>query len=387
MNITQNKKKKIAYVSGTRADFGLMVPILRAIYKSEKLGLQMYATGVHLMPEFGKTINEVRKEFPEAVAVDAVFKTDERSGMAKFTGDFLQKIIAVFQKNRPDFVLTLGDRPEMLCVAVACLYLGIPTGQIHGGEKSSTIDELARHAITKLSSIHFPATVESARRIEKMGEDKWRIRVVGAPALDVIFNEKLPTRKELYKFLDLNPKDRIILLTQHPVSEEYKKAGEQMKESIAAVKTFNMPVVITYPHPDAGGRRIIEIIKKENNNPLFRIISNLGYKRFLALEREAAVWIGNSSGAMIESSSFGIPVVNVGTRQRGRQHGDNVINTGYNSREITTAINKSLNDRKYLKKLSKIKNPYGDGKTGARIARILENLELNKKLLIKQITY
>lgn len=387
MNISKDKNKKIAYISGTRADFGLMVPVLRAIDKSKKLELQMYVTGIHLMSEFGKTINEVRKEFPEAVAVDAVFKTDERSGTAKFTGDFLQKIIAAFQKNRPDFVLTLGDRPEMLCITMACLYLGIPTGQIHGGEKSSTVDELARHAITKLSSIHFPATAESARRIEKMGEEKWRIHVVGAPALDVILNEKLPMRKELCAFLNLNPKDRIILLTQHPVSEEYKKAGEQIKESIAAVKTFNMPVVIIYPHPDAGGRRIIEVIKKEKNNPLFRIFANLPHKYFLALEREAAVWIGNSSGAMIESASFKIPVVNVGTRQLGRQHGENVINAGYNRKEIASAIEKSLNDKKYIKKLQKIRNPWGDGKTSGRIVKILENLKLDKKLLIKQITY
>ena len=387
MAVIKNKKKKIAYVSGTRADFGLMVPVLQAICKSKKLELRMYATGIHLMPEFGETINEIRKEFSDTVAIDAVFDTDDRLGMADFTGYFLQNVIKVFKNDRPDFVFTLGDRPEMLCVAVACLYLGIPMGQIHGGEKSFTVDELARHAITKLSSIHFPATEESARRIEKMGEEKKRIYTVGAPAIDVILNEKLPAREELCRFLNLNPKDKIILLTQHPVSEEYDKAGEQMKESIAAVKTFNLPVVITYPHADAGGRRIIKVIEKERNNPLFRIISNLGHKRFLALEREAAVWIGNSSGAMIESSSFRTPVVNVGTRQKGRQHGNNIINTGYDRKEIIAAINKSLNDSKYIGKLSKINNPYGDGKTGARIVKILENLKLDKKLLIKQITY
>ena len=387
MNIIKNSKKKIAYISGTRADFGLMTPILRAINKSKKLELQLYVSGIHLMPEFGKTINEVRGEFPNAIAIDAVFGTDDRLGMAKFTGDFLQKIVAEFQQNRPDFVLTLGDRPEMLCVAVACLYLGIPTGQIHGGEKSFTVDELARHAITKLSSIHFPATKESAKRIERMGEERQRIHIVGAPALDVILNEKLPGREELFKELKLDVNKKVILLTQHPVSEEHDKAGEQMEEIIAAIKVFNIPVVVIYPHADAGGRRIIKVIEKEKNNSLFRIIPNLGHKRFLALEREAAVWIGNSSGAMIESSSFGTPVVNIGTRQKGRQHGDNVINAGYNRKEIIVAINKSLNDKKYLKKLSSISNPYGDGKTGMRIIKILENLKLDKKLLIKQITY
>jgi len=381
------KKKKIAYISGTRADFGLMAPILRAISRSKKLQLQIYATGIHLMPKFGETVKEVKKEFPKTQRIETIFEDDDRSGMAKFTGQFLKKTIEIFKKNKPDFVLTLGDRPEMLCAAVACLYLGIPTGQVHGGEKTFTVDEVARHAITKLSCLHFAATQESAKRIEKMGEEKKRIHVVGAPALDVILNEQLPTRTQLCASLNLDPKERIILITQHPVSEEYEQAGRQIKETIAAVKTFKIQTVVIYPHADAGGRRIIEAIEKEKNNPLFRIIPSLAHKQFLALEREAAVWIGNSSGAMIESSSFKTPVVNIGTRQSGRQHGNNAINVGYDKKEIETAILKSLEDKKYRQKLAKIKNPWGDGKTGPRVARILEKSSLDKKLLVKQIAY
>jgi len=381
------KKKKIAYVSGTRADFGLMAPVLRAINRSEKLQLQVYATGIHLMPEFGETVKEVRKEFPNARLIKATFKSDERSGMAEFTGKFIKKLVMAFKKDKPDLALTVGDRPEMLCVAVACLYLGIPTGQIHGGEKTFTVDEVARQAITKLSQLHFAATLESARRIRKLGEAEKRIYVVGAPALDVILKEKLLTRAELFKSLSLDLKEKIILITQHPVSEEYEAAGRQMAVTIAAVKTFKMPVVITYPHADAGGRRIIKVIAKEKNNPLFRIVPSFNYKQFLALEREAAVWVGNSSGAMIESASFKTPVVNIGTRQSGRQHGANVINVGYDRKEIIAAIKKSLGDKKYLQKLAVIKNPWGDGKTGPRIAKILETIPLNAKLLVKQITY
>ena len=385
--MTLKNKKKIAYISGTRADFGLMTPILKAINQSAKLNLQVYATGIHLMPEFGETVQYVRKEFPTAIDIKARFGTDDRVGMAKFTGDFLGRLVEIFSKNRPDFVLTLGDRPEMLCTAMACLYLGIPTGQVHGGEKTSTVDEVARHAITKLSHVHFPATEESARRIEKMGEEKWRIHVVGAPALDVILNEKLPTREELFKELGLDPRKKVILVTQHPVSEEVEEAGLQMKETLAAVKKFNLPVVITYPHADAGGRKIIRVIEKEKNNPIFHIFPSLEYKQFLALEREAAVWVGNSSGAMIESSSFQTPVVNIGTRQMGRHRSSNVIDVGYNKKEIEKAIDKSLNDPAYLKRLKKIKNPWGDGKTGPRVAKILENIGINSRLLTKQITY
>ena len=380
-------KKKIAYVSGTRADYGLMTSILKAIRNSKKLELRLYATGIHLMPKFGMTVNEVKREFPAVKTIDAIFESDGRLGMAKFIGEFSQKLVMEFNKNRPDLVLTLGDRPEMLCVATACLYLGIPTAQVHGGEKTFTVDEVARHAITKLSQIHFPATKESAVRIKKMGEEDWRIHAVGAPALDTILNEKLPSRKEVKKYLNFNPKENFILITQHPVSEEYQKAGKQIEETLAAVKHFQLPAVIIYPHADAGGRKIIEVIDKEKKNPLFRILPSVPYKMFLALEREAAVWVGNSSAGMIESASFKTPVVNVGTRQLGRQHGENVINVDYDRKEISSAIKKSLFDKNYQKKLAKVTNPYGDGKTGPRVAKILENLKLDSKLLIKQITY
>lgn len=382
-----NKMKKIAYISGTRADFGLMTPILRAIDKSGKLNLQVYATGIHLMDKFGYTVSQVEKEFPGTKKIEATFNSDNRSGMANFTGDFITRLVSALSGNRPDLVLTLGDRPEMLCTAMACLYLGIPTGQVHGGEKTSTVDELARHAITKLSHLHFPATMESAERIKKMGEEDWRIHVVGAPALDAILHEKLPSREGLFNELGLDPKNKFILITQHPVSEEVNDAANQMEITITAVKTFNLPSVIIYPHADAGGRKIIEVIDREKNNPLFHIFPNLAYKQFLATEREAAVWIGNSSGAMIESSSFHTPVVNIGTRQLGRQRGGNVIDVDYNKNEIITAIDKSLNNKKYLAKLAKITNPWGDGKTGPRVAKILENITIDSRLLTKQITY
>lgn len=381
------RKRKVAYVTGTRADFGQMTPVLRAINQSKNLELQVYATGIHLMPEFGNTINQVKKEFKNTVIINATFKTDDRIGMANFTGDFLKKLIGIFSKNKPDFVLILGDRSEMLCVAIACLYLGIPAGQIGGGEKTFTVDEIARHAITKMSHIHFAATKESARRIEKMGEEKWRIHIVGAPALDVILNEKLPDRQTLFRKLGIDPYKKIILLTQHPVSEEWQESDKQIKETLAAVKTFNLPVVIIYPNADAGGRKIIEEIEKERKTPFFHIFSSLEYKQFLALERETAVWVGNSSAAMTESSSFKIPVVNIGTRQCGRQRGKNVIDVGYDRNEIKKAIEISLYDKRYLARLKKIKNPWGDGKTGLRVSQILEELEITSELLAKQIAY
>lgn len=381
------KKKKIAYVSGARADFGMMGSVLHSINKSRKLQLQIYATGMHLMPQFGRTIDEVKKEFDDVKIINSVFKTDDRMGMADFSGDFLKKLVKTFGEDNPDFVLIPVDRVEMLCVAAACLYLGIPSGQFHGGERTFTVDECARHAITKLCNLHFCATKESAERIKRMGEEKWRIHIVGAPSLDNILHQKLLDRKTLCRKLGVDCRKRIILLTQHPVSEEWEDAARQMRETLEAVKTFRLPVVAIYPNADSGGRSMIREINKEKNNPLFHIFPSLAYRDFLALEKEAAVWVGNSSAGMIESSSFKTPVVNVGTRQLGRQRGNNVIDVGYDRNEIKKAVEKSLFDKKYLAKLRKIKNPWGDGKTGPRVVKILEQLEINRKLLAKQIAY
>ena len=381
------KKKKIAYISGTRADFGLMTPILRAIQKSKKLDLKIYITGSHIMKELGNTGRDVLRQFPKTQIVSAVFPNHDK-GMAEFTGNFITKLTKILSSNKPDIVLVLGDRVEMLCTAIACVYLGIPVGHIHGGDKSTTVDDMARHAITKLAAVHFPATMETAQRIEKMGEDKNRIHVVGAPALDIILNESLPNRQKLFGQVGIDPDQKLILLTQHAVTENFEKAGQQIKESISAIRAFNLPTIAIYPHPDKGGGKIIDALEKEKTiNPMFHIFPNLPYDQFLALEREAAVWVGNSSAQVIESSSFKTPVVIVGNRQDGRLRGKNVIQTSYNRKEISKAIHKSLYDKKYLAKLVKVTNPWGDGKTGPRVAKILENITINARLLTKQITY
>lgn len=379
--------KKISYVSGTRADFGLMAPILKAVSQSDKLDLQIYATGMHLMPQFGETVNEVKKLFHDVRRIEAVFETDDRFGMAKFSGAFLNKLVSNLQKDTPDFVLTLGDRVEMLATATACLYLGIPTGHIHGGEKTATVDEVARHAITKLSSLHFPATKEAAERIRRLGEEKWRIHGVGAPALDTILYKPLPTSEEVRAYLRIGWQERFILVAQHPVSEEWRRAGAQMQETLAAVKKCALPVVVVYPNTDAGGRKIIAEIEKEKNNPLFRIFKNIPYDMFLAIERDAAVWVGNSSAMMIESVSFRTPCVNIGKRQCGRLCGKNVIDVGYRKDEIIAAIEKSLHDKAYLTGFRHITNPWGNGRTARRVVRVLERLPSREKLLAKQITY
>lgn len=379
-------KRKIAYISGTRADFGLMTPVLREIKKSPRLTLNIYATGMHLMKEFGSTIKEVQKIFPAATRLSATIPTDT-DGNARFVGALVPKIIKALIQRRPDLVLVLGDRPEMLSTAIACLYLQIPVAHIHGGEKTSTLDETARHAITKLSHLHFTATRTAAQRIKQMGEEAWRIHTVGAPGLDMITNTKLPTRQQLFKKLKLFSTQPVLLITLHPISEASRDSRKHMSTVINAVKSFNLPVVITYPNADPGGRAMIREIERYRQNKLFTLIPSLPYPFFLALEREAAVWIGNSSGAMIESSTFHTPAVNVGPRQVGREHGNNVISVPYDEVAIQRAIDRSLHDKKYINKIKKSGNPWGDGTAAKQIRLILEQTTIDQRLLFKHITY
>lgn len=379
--------KKIAYVSGGRMDFGLMLPVLKAINKSSKLQLQVYYTGVHLMKQFGETWKLVKKEFPSAKAVKAVFETDDNYGMAKFAGKCTSLLVEALSKDKPDITLTLGDRAEMLSMATASVYLGIPSAQVHAGDKTFHVDEFVRHAISKLSHLFFAATKDSAVRLEKLGEEKWRIHLVGAPALDFIKNEKLFSRHEVCKKLGLDPKQKFILIVQHPVSSLQKQNANLMEKTIKAVKYFRLPVIVVYPNADAEGREMIKIVNKENKNPLFYIFPNLEFRIFLSLEKEASVFITNSSSGRIEAAAFATPVVNLGIRQLGRPFGKNVINVGHNGSEIIAAVKKSLFDKKYLKTIKKIKNPWGKGNAAKKIVKVLEKIKIDDKLLTKQIVY
>lgn len=374
--------KKIFYISGCRSDFGLETPLLEEIERSKKLKLQLFATGVHLMPNFGNTIELIKKKFPK-VGIINVKLEDSREGMAVFAANFLKAAVNELKNNRPDIVLVHGDRVEMFCTALAALYLGIPIAHVQGGDKTATVDDSARHAITKLAHLHFPATKKSAQRIRLMGEENWRIHVVGTMGIDALLRVKTLPRQKLFRKLNLQNDTRVILVLQHPVSEEVGESGRQMRTILNAVKRFNLPVVVVYPNADVGSSEIIKVINKEKRNPLFKIFENLDYPFFVSLAKTAECWIGNSSAGVVESASFKTPVVNVGIRQKGRERGNNVIDANYNEEEIYQAINKSLYDENFKKSLENCINPWGDGKATKRILKVLENIALDSKLLRK----
>lgn len=380
-------KRKIVYISGTRADYGLMRSVLYQIHTHESLSLDIIVTGMHLMDEFGMTVDEIKKDGFNYHIIDVRYADDTKESMALFIGEFIQRLTPLIRTIDPDIILVLGDRGEMLAGAIVGAYLSIPVAHIHGGEVTSTVDDLARHAITKLSHIHFPATEESAGRIIRMGEDPSRVFVVGAPGLDQILHESLIEVEELEKKYHLNFSNNVLLVVQHPVTLEVDQAPEQIRETLEAISFFQYQTVIIYPNADAGGRAMIDVIKEYEYLPFIRAYKNIPHKDYLSLMRYSSVLIGNSSSGIIEAPSFGIPVINIGSRQQGRQRGNNVIDVGYEKQEISNAINIALFDKKFRGIVKMKYNPYGNGNTGERIVKIISSMSFDDILIQKRIAY
>lgn len=377
--------RKILYISGTRADYGLFRSVLRKIDNQPNLSLDIIVTGMHLMDEFGHTIDEIYKDKFRCHVVDVRFEDDTNTSMATFIGKFIQQLIPVVNTLHPDVILVLGDRGEMLAGAIVGVYLSIPVAHIHGGEVTSTVDDFARHAITKLAHIHFAATEKSRERIIRMGEDPDRIFVVGAPGLDQIREESLLSKDELAERYKLDFSKPVILVVQHPVTLELESAKEQIRETLEAIASLQYQTVVIYPNADAGGRAMIETINEYTRYSFIKAFSSIQHRDYLSLLKEVSVLVGNSSSAIIEAPSFGLPVVNIGTRQMGRERAVNVIDTDYNRDSIKKCIERALLDTEFLNKAHKCKNPYGDGGASEKIISILAKININKNILTKTV--
>jgi len=382
-------KRKILYISGTRADYGLMKNCLSKIDNSPNLDLEIAVCGMHLMDEFGSSINEIKEDGFKINIIDVVFKKDDKFSMAEFIGEFIVNLTEKIKDIKPDIILILGDRAEMLGGAIVGTYLNIPVAHLHGGEISSTVDEYARHAITKLSNIHLAASELSKERIISMGENPKDVFFVGAPGLDEVLEKNLISSKIIAKKYDLNLSKPLIIAVQHPVSLESDKSKEQILETLKVINSLKYQTIMIYPNADAGGRAMIDTIEKykdENNMDFLKTFKNIEHDEFLSLMNMADVMIGNSSSGIFEALYFNLPVINIGSRQDGREQGDNVINTVYESSQIEKSINKVMNDD-FKNKIKNSKKPYGDGDASEKIVKILSNIELNKELLKKQLFF
>lgn len=381
--------KIIGVVTGTRAEYGLLYPVLKAVDAHPDLMLSLVVTGMHLSHEFGYTVQEIEKDgLPIDARVDMLLSGDTSGAMATSVGLGIIGMTQAWEQLKPDIILVLGDRVEPLSSTIAAAYMNIPVAHIHGGDSAKGgLDESARHAITKFAHIHFPATRTSAERIIGMGEDEWRVHVVGSPALDTIINEPLLSSTALIEKFGLDLSRPLVLAVQHPVTTQVDDAPEQIRETLEAIVEMGHPTVLIYPNSDAGGRRMIEVIKEFESYPSIKTFKSLPRIEYLSLMKVASVMVGNSSSALIDAPSFGLPAVNTGIRQEGRERGKNVIDVPHSKKEIMKAVGMALTGKEFLAEVKKCQNPYGDGKTGPRIAEILSRIAITPQLFQKKISY
>lgn len=373
-------KRIICTVTGSRAEYGLLRPVMRAIEANPRLALKVAAAGMHLSPAFGMTVNQISKEFAVSARVPMTPAGDSQEAMALSLARGVSGITKAFKKIRPDVVLVLGDRIEALAAALAATYLGLPLAHIHGGDRSGTIDENVRHAITKLAHVHFAASRASAKRIRRMGEQASRVHEVGAPGLDGIRPSAAGIKVILKKYKLAHP---FVLLVQHPDTTAVRAAAAQMRSTLDALLSLGLPIVALYPNADAGGRAMIAVLEAyAKKHPSIALYKSIAREEYLALLCAAQVLVGNSSSGMIEAPFLNKPVVNIGERQQGREHGSGVVHAPHETRAILRAVKKALVGKKRAST-----NPYGDGRASQRIARVLASIKLGPKLLQKQMTY
>ncbi len=343
------------------------------------LKMMLYVSGTHLSKDHGYTISEIEQDcFPIAAKIPLPLDNDDPSGIARTMGEAIIGFSRAFEAIRPDILLVLGDRYEMHAAASAAMPFGIPIAHVHGGELTyGAIDDAFRHSLTKLSHLHFASTEMYARRIIQMGEEPWRVTVSGAPALDQISNLKFFSRKVLERRYRIDLSRPAMLVTFHPVTQEFEKTSECIASLLKALNTFqDFNMIFTYPNADTYGSVIARKISKfVEKRPGAFMVKNFGQQGYFSMMANAAVMVGNSSSGIIEAASFKLPVVNIGTRQRGRIHPGHVINSGYRSGEIETAIQKAISPD-FRKSVRRVTNPYGDGTASERILSVLSSIQL-----------
>lgn len=364
--------RRILYVTGTRADFGLMQSTLVRIDADPRLSLDVVATGMHLDETYGLTVREIEDAGLNIVARVEIEKGSPSGAlMGANVGRMLTGFVAAFEQSRPDVVLLLGDRGEMLAGAIAALHLNIPVAHIHGGERSGTVDEPVRHAISKLSSLHLVATRQSRERLIAMGEVEANIHVVGAPGVDGLAELPKRDRAQLAAEHGLDPSRPITLLVYHPVLQEAAQASDQINAVIDGLLAAKVQVVALKPNSDAGSAAVREVLEARaaaGQILLFTHLARPGFTEFMAA---ADIMIGNSSSGIIEAATFGTPVVNIGSRQNLRERNANVVDVGVEPAGIAGAVKQALNGPRFPRI-----NAYGDGSAGARITDILAQADL-----------
>lgn len=383
--------RKILGITGIRSEYDIMSSVYKAIDEHPALELSLAVTGAHLSTAYGYTVEEIREDgFTIVDEIENLINSDCLSSRVKGLGIQLQGLVQTVDRVKPDLLLVLGDREESMTTALIGAYMNIPVAHVAGGDRViGNVDDQIRHAVTKLAHLHFVTNQESYERILKLGEQPFRVYNSGNPGLDRLISVQTVTAKELSSLLQFEIKENepFILLIQHVISSESDDAYFQMKQTLEAVAQSGVKTILSYPNSDAGGAQLIRAINEYEGLPFLYTAKNIPRLEFVNLMRRAGCMLGNSSAGILEAPLLKLPVINVGNRQKGRLHAENVQFVPHEVGAISAALRKALFDSDYRNTVMSCSNPYGDGKSSQRIADVLASVELDDKLLIKDITY
>jgi len=381
--------RRICVVTGTRAEYGLLFWIIKGIHEDPDLDLQLLVTGMHLSPEFGLTFKEIERDgFPITRKLEILLSSDSAVGISKSMGLALISFAEAYEEIRPDLLVLLGDRTETFAAASAALIAGVPMAHIHGGELTEgAYDDALRHAITKMSHLHFTSTEVYRKRVIQLGEQPDTVFNVGAPGLDSIKKLKLLSRQDLEKVIGLRLMERNLLITFHPVTLEKATAQKQLQNLLNALSGLpDVGLIFTKPNADRDGRCIIQMIddfvKRHTQNAV--VYTSLGQLRYLSAMKYVDAVVGNSSSGIVETPCMNIPTVNIGDRQKGRIMGGTIINCAPECRDIKRALEQAF----HFDKTKEYANPYGDGQASDRIRKQLKRIKaVNLKKRFTDISF
>lgn len=393
-------KRTIAIFTGNRAEYGLQYPILRAVDRHPDLDYRLLVSGAHLDANFGRTLDEIRQD---GFRIDAEVKIEMDAGSlfatAQAIGTGILEISKVLAELKPDLMVVYADRFEGLAAVIAATQMNVPTAHIEGGDltEGGALDDSVRHAMTKLSHLHFTTNQQASNRILAMGEEPWRVHTVGFPAIDLISEGRYAKPNEVAEQLDLDLSRPVVLFTQHSVTTEFDQAVSQLEPSLVALEKLadeGVQVILTYPNNDAGGRQIIERLqqfaaRKVPNTQVHRSLGRHLYHGVLALAQNPTArvaCVGNSSSGLKETPAFCCPTVNIGSRQEGRLRGENVVDAGYDTEAILAAARRCLFDEDFRATCRAAENPYWLGDAGPKIAHVLASVSLDQNLIRKRMT-
>jgi len=376
---------KLLFLNGSRGEWGYIRPIID-LCKEQNIDYGICATNMLLLPGHGNLVDEIRDDGYNIS--DEIFMSLEGHNhftMVKSLGVFLSSFIDTIKRDKPDWLILAGDRGEQLMGAIAAAYTYTPVAHIQAGERSGNIDGVARHAIGKFVHLHFAANQDAADRLLKLGEEEFRIHNVGAPQLDELVKTNIPNRTQLANRLQIPEETPFLLVVQHPVTEEMDKAANQVAALTDALKHFELPKVWILPNNDAGSHIVRRTLLQNRGRDTF-IFDNLSRIDYLGLLKHCEAIIGNSSSGLLEAPTFKTPAVNIGRRQANRVQGINVIDCQFSRESIEQAIHVALSSD-FKQGLDDSENPYGDGCSAERILKILREMRIDNRLLIKNLTY